>query len=82
MLALQTAALLVVLVSQGAARASRRLARGTRDAGASALEFAIIAGIVVVAASVIGAVIYNVVDTKSTELQTCADQAVSAKCAP
>lgn len=64
------------------ARAGRRVTRSARDAGASALEFAIIAAIVVVAASVIGAVIYNVVDKKSSKLQTCADQAVSAKCAP
>jgi hypothetical protein len=73
-----TFALLATLTT----RAGRRVARGARDAGASALEFAIIAAIVVVAASVIGAVIYNVVETKSTDLQTCADQAVSAKCTP
>lgn len=64
------------------ARATRRVRRGARDAGASALEFAIIAAIVVVAASVIGAVIYNVVDKKSSNLQKCADQAVSTACAP
>lgn len=76
---LQTAAaVLLTLV----ARTTRRLRRGARDAGASALEFAIIAAIVVVAASVIGAVIFNVVKTKSADLQTCADQAVSAQCAP
>ncbi len=83
MLVLQTtAAVLLTLVRDGATRASRRLARGARDTGASALEFAIIAGIVVVAASVIGAVIFNVVETKSTELETCAEQAVSEACAP
>lgn len=64
------------------ARTTRRVGRGARDAGASALEFAIIAAIVVVAASVVGAVIYNVVDTKAEDLQTCADQAVSDECAP
>lgn len=62
------------------ARTTRRVSRGARDAGASALEFAIIAAIVVVAASVIGAVIYNVVDTKSSNLQECADVAVGTKC--
>lgn len=63
------------------ARARRRVTGGVRDAGASALEFAIIAAIVVVAASVIGAVIYNVVNTKSTQLQNCANQPVgSAAC--
>lgn len=65
------------------ARTTRRVARGARDAGASALEFAIIAAIVVVAASVIGAVIYNIVDTKSTQLEDCANQPIgSAACAP
>ena len=65
------------------ARTGRRAARGARDAGASALEFAIIAAIVVVAASVIGAVIYNIVDSKSSQLEDCANQPVgSAQCAP
>ena len=65
------------------ARTGRRMTRGARDAGASALEFAIIAAIVVVAASVIGGVIYNIVDTKSTKLNQCANQPIgSAKCAP
>jgi hypothetical protein len=65
------------------ARAGRRVGRGARDAGASALEFAIIGAIVVVAASVIGAVIYNIVDTKSQQLDDCANQAIgSAECAP
>ena len=61
-------------------RTARRVARGGRDVGASALEFAVIAAIVVVAASVIGAVIYNVVDTKSGQLQTCANQAIGQEC--
>ncbi len=56
------------------------LARG-RDLGASALEWAIIAAVVVVAASVIGGVIYNIVDTKSTQLEQCANQPIgSAGC--
>jgi hypothetical protein len=78
-------ALLTVLAALTAAtaRTSRRMARGARDAGASALEFAIIAAIVVVAASVIGAVIYNIVDTKSQQLDDCANQPIgSAECAP
>ena len=54
-----------------------------RERGASALEWAIIAAVVVVAASVIGGVIYNVVDSKSQQLQQCANQPVgSAGCAP
>ncbi|MBC7372717.1 MAG: hypothetical protein H7323_01835 [Frankiales bacterium] len=59
------------------------MTRGARDAGASALEFAIIAAIVVVAASVIGAVIFNIVQTKSEQLDSCANQPIgSAECAP
>ncbi len=58
----------------------RVLAQG-RDLGASALEWAIIAAVVVVAASVIGGVIYNIVDTKSTQLEQCANQPIgSAGC--
>jgi len=53
------------------------------DLGASALEWAIIAAVVVVAASVIGGVIYNVVDDKTTQLEQCANQPVgSPGCAP
>ena len=63
-------------------RACKAAGRG-RDRGASALEFAIIAAIVVIAASVIGAVIYNIVSTKSTKLNDCANQPIgSAACAP
>ena len=39
-----------------------------RDLGASALEWAIIAAISVVIASIIGAVVYNVVKDKGTKL--------------
>ena len=59
-------------------RAAR--ARGEVDLGASALEWAIIAAVVVVAASVIGGVLYDVVQTKSEKLESCAGQAVSATC--
>jgi Flp pilus assembly pilin Flp len=53
-----------------------------RDLGASALEWAIIAAISVVIASIIGAVVYNVVKDKGTSLKNCANQAVGASCAP
>ncbi|GAA4662267.1 hypothetical protein [Kineococcus glutinatus] len=59
-------------------RAAR--ARGAADLGASALEWAIIAAIVVVAASVIGGVVYGIVQDKSASLTACANQAVSATC--
>ena len=51
-----------------------------RQLGASALEWAIIAAISVVMATVIGSVIYNVVSSKSDQVQNCANQAVSTKC--
>ena len=80
---LSAATVLVALTARTSARATRRAGRGARDAGASALEFAIIAAIVVVAASVIGAVIFNIVQDRSTQLETCANQPVgSAACAP
>ena len=62
------------------ARAGRAAASG-RDAGASALEWAIIAAVVVVAASVIGGAVYKIVQTRSTALETCATVAVGDACA-
>lgn len=53
-----------------------------RELGASALEWAIIAAISVVMATVIGAVIYHIVSTKSTAIQNCANQPVNTSCAP
>jgi Flp pilus assembly pilin Flp len=51
-----------------------------RDLGASALEWAIIAAISVVIASVIGAVVYKVVNDKGNDLQNCANQPVGTSC--
>ncbi|WP_432506992.1 hypothetical protein [Kineococcus arenarius] len=59
----------------------RRAAAGDRDAGASALEWAIIAAVVVVAASVIGGVVFNIVKTKGADLEKCASVAVGSACA-
>ena len=63
----------------------RRRARAARahgaDLGASALEWAIIAAIVVVAASVIGGVLFQVVEGKTADLQACAEQTVDQPCA-
>ena len=53
-----------------------------RELGASALEWALIAAVSVVMASVIGVVIYNVVDTKSQNINTCAGKAVNVACTP
>ena len=49
-----------------------------RDRGASALEFAIIAAVVVVASSVIGGVVYNIVKDKGVQLDQCAKQPIGA----
>jgi Flp pilus assembly pilin Flp len=57
-----------------------RRAGEDRELGASALEWAIIAAISVVMATVIGSVIYNVVSDKSTQVQNCATQTVDTKC--
>jgi hypothetical protein len=55
---------------------ARQAARTGRDAGASALEWAIIAAVVVVAASLIGGAIYNIVQDKSAQLESCAGSAI------
>jgi len=60
-------------------RARRAAARG-RDAGASALEWAVIAAIVVVAATLIGGAVYKIVQTKSEELTECSGTAVGGTC--
>jgi Flp pilus assembly pilin Flp len=49
-----------------------------RDRGASAIEWAIIAAITVVAAVLIGGVVYNIVQSKSTKLQDCGNAAPGA----
>ena len=45
--------------------------RETRDLGASALEWAIIAAVAVVMAVLIGGIIYKIVDDKGQTLQNC-----------
>lgn len=61
------------------ARARRAAAQG-RDAGASALEWAVIAAIVVVAATLIGGAVYKIVQTKSAELTKCSQTTVGGVC--
>ncbi len=53
-----------------------------KDLGASALEWAIIAAISVIMATVIGAVIYNLVKDKSTQIKNCNLQDPSQNCDP
>ncbi len=69
-----------VLVDMLVGRVQALRASDELDRGASALEWAIIAAIAVVIATVIGGVIYNVVKQKGTDLQTCANQPVGSSC--
>ena len=55
-------------------------AKDARERGASELEWAIIAAIVVVAATAIGAAIYNIVQNKTAALDKCANQPVGSTC--
>ncbi|MDQ1289091.1 MAG: hypothetical protein QG622_2657 [Actinomycetota bacterium] len=68
------------LMRRAIARTRAWWAASRADLGASALEWAIIAGVVVVAASVIGGVVYNIVDQKGVKLQQCANQPVGSAC--
>ena len=58
---------------------ARRLAREDQR-GASVLEWALIAAVVVVAAAIIGSVVYNLVQDKSDELDKCARQGPGSTC--
>jgi Flp pilus assembly pilin Flp len=74
--------LAITLLQLAVLRARMLHADTERDRGASALEWAIIAAIVVVAASIVGGVVYNVVQTKTTQLNDCANQPVGSACSP
>ena len=67
-----------MVLLQGAMARSRQARRDER--GASVLEWALIAAVVVVAASVIGAVIFNIVQNKSGQLEDCANQPAGSTC--
>ena len=73
---------LAATLLQVAAHRARALREQPRDLGASALEWAIIAAVVVVAASVIGGVVYNIVQDKGAALEDCANQPVGSACTP
>jgi hypothetical protein len=57
-----------------------RVRAGGADRGASALEWAVIAAVLVVAASAIGFVVYGVVQDKGSALEQCANQPIGAQC--
>jgi Flp pilus assembly pilin Flp len=69
---------LAVILWQGAFARLHRV-REEED-GATVLEWALIAAVVVVAASIIGAVIFNIVKTKSANLNNCANKPVGSTC--
>lgn len=69
---------LAVMLLQDAYYRATRLRRDER--GASVLEWALIAAVVVVAASIIGAVIINIVQKKTDDLNNCATQVGSSAC--
>ncbi|MDH2413236.1 hypothetical protein [Nocardioides sp. CER19] len=72
---------IAVMLLQDAYFRAQRLRRAERgERGASVLEWALIAAVVVVAASIIGAVIINIVTKKSTELDNCANQVGGTAC--
>lgn len=50
------------------------------ERGATVLEWALIAAVVVVAASIIAAVIFNIIETKSNDLESCANQPAGSAC--
>lgn len=60
-----------LIMVQGAFARFNRLRRS--EAGASVLEWALIAAVVVVAAGIIGAVIIKIVNDKSSQLEQCSD---------
>lgn len=55
-------------------------ARRRDERGATVLEWALIAAVVVVAASIIAAVIFNIIETKSQDLESCANQPAGSAC--
>ena len=69
---------LAVMLLQDAQFRFRRM-RQSED-GASVIEWAMIAAVVVVAASIIGAVIFNIVQDKSNQLDECANQPAGSDC--
>ena len=63
---------------RGAFAQARDLRRDER--GATVLEWALIAAVIVVAASIIGGVVYRIVESKSSDLEDCANQPAGSAC--
>lgn len=72
---------IAVMLLQDAYHRAQRLRHAERgERGASVLEWALIAAVVVVAASIIGAVIIKIVTDKSNDLENCAGQVGGTAC--
>ena len=72
---------IAVMLLQDAYYRARRLRHAERgERGTSVLEWALIAAVVVVAASIIGAGIIKIVTDKSNTLEDCANQVGGAEC--
>jgi Flp pilus assembly pilin Flp len=71
---------LAVMLLQDAHVRFRRIRE--REDGASVIEWAMIAAIVVVAASVIGVVVMKIVTNKSAQLDDCASKPAGSACGP
>jgi Flp pilus assembly pilin Flp len=72
---------IAVMLLQDAYYRAQRLRRTERsERGASVLEWALIAAVVVVAASIIGAIIIQIVTDKGKELQDCSNQVGGTAC--
>ncbi len=54
--------------------------RRRNEIGATVLEWALIAAVVVVAASAIAAVIFRIVEDKGASLEACANQPAGSEC--
>jgi Flp pilus assembly pilin Flp len=59
---------------------TRLRARQSDQRGATVLEWALIAAAVVVATSVIAAVIFRIIDNRSADLEACANQPANVEC--
>lgn len=71
--------LMFAMALLGHARDRGRAAYRSEE-GASVLEWALIAAVVVVAAAIIGSVVYNIVQTKSDAVNQCANQPAGTAC--
>jgi Flp pilus assembly pilin Flp len=70
----------ILLLQDAYARAQRLRHTERSERGASVLEWALIAAVTVVAASIIGAVIIRIVTDRGGQIEDCANQVGGAEC--